>query len=163
MPGAIDYLQKPIEKDEVARAVVKIKDEVQKNQNAINDQLRHLTELLTHHAIIPEPRLGICMADKIVFINITDIHYCEANGSYTNVYVNDGKKMIASKSLGEFELQLANHNFFRIHRSSLINLTRIKEFQRHNGGYVIMENGQRLEVSHRKQKEFLDVIHDIVV
>jgi two-component system LytT family response regulator len=89
--------------------------------------------------------------------------YCEANGSYTNVCFHDGKKVVASKSLVDFELQLTNHKFFRIHHSSLINLDRVKEFQRNDGGYVIMENGKRLEVSQRKRKDFLDAIHDIVI
>jgi two-component system LytT family response regulator len=89
--------------------------------------------------------------------------YCEANGSYTNVWFGDGRKMVASKSIGDFELQLADHKFFRIHHSSLINLNLVKEFQRHDGGYVIMENGKRLEVSQRRRKNFIDVIHDIVI
>ena len=99
------------------------------------------------------------MADKIVFVNINDILYCEAAGSYTTVYLQDGKKLLASKLLGEFESQLANYKFYRIHHSSLINLNRVKEFQRHNGGYVIMENNKRLEVSLRKIKDFMDVIY----
>ena len=87
------------------------------------------------------------MADKIVFANIADIIYCEATGSYTNFYMQDGKKMVASKLLGEFESQLKEHKFYRIHHSFLINLNRVKEFQRHDGGYVIMENNNQLEVS----------------
>ena len=100
------------------------------------------------------------MSDKIVFVNIPDILYCEATGSYTNVYMNDGKKMVASKLLGEFESQLRNYKFYRIHHSYLINLNRIKEFQRHDGGYVIMENNKQLEVSQRKRRDFLDAIQD---
>lgn len=129
----------------------------------IKDQLVHLTELLTHQISLTKPRLGICMADKIVFVTISDIIYCEASGTFTNIYVTNGKRIIASKSLSEFELQLNGDNFFRIHRSFLINLDRIKEFQCHNGGYVTMENGKRLEVSQRKHKEFLDWIHNIAI
>lgn len=129
----------------------------------IKDQLVHLTELLTHQIPLTRPRLGVCMSDKIVFITISDIIYCEASGSYTNIYVTDGIKMIASKSLGEFEQQLHGHNFFRIHRHSLINLNRVKEFQRDDGGYVIMENGKQLELSQRKRKEFLETLHNIII
>jgi two-component system LytT family response regulator len=103
------------------------------------------------------------MADKIVFVNIPDILYCEATGSYTNVYLNDGKKIVASKLLGEFESQLSNYKFYRIHHSYLINLNRVKEFQRHDGGSVIMENNKQLEVSQRKRKDFLDVIQNMLL
>ncbi len=70
---------------------------------------------------------------------------------------------MASKSLGDFETQLTSHQFFRIHHSYLINLNQVKEFQRHDGGYVIMENNKHLEVSQRKRKDFLEAIDDSVV
>lgn len=161
--SAIDYLLKPVEAEDVVRVVQKVKRDIDKDQNTIGAQLLHLEELLTQNAFSSEYKIGIAMADKIVFVNTADIIYCEASGSYTNVYLHDGKKMVASKSLGDFELQLAPHKFFRIHHSFLINLDRVKEFQRHDGGYVIMENGKHLEVSQRKRKDFLEAIHDMVI
>ncbi|MGZ3853237.1 MAG: LytR/AlgR family response regulator transcription factor [Flavisolibacter sp.] len=161
--SAIDYLLKPVEGDDVVRAVDKIKLEMEKGTNTIGDQLHHLEKLLMQNTSSADDRIGINMADKIVFVNIQEIMYCEANGSYTNVWLHDGKKMVASKPLCDFELQLAGHRFLRIHHSSLINLHRVKEFQRHDGGYVIMEDGKRLEVSQRKRRDFLDSIYDIVV
>ena len=71
--------------------------------------------------------------------------------------------MVASKPLGDFEMLLMNHRFFRIHHSYLINLNRIKEFQRHDGGYITMENNKQLEVSRRKRQEFLAAINGFVV
>lgn len=159
--SAIDYLLKPVEADDILRAVQKIKKDIERNENTIGSQLHHLEELLLQNNA--ESKIGIGMADKIVFLNITDIMYCEASGSYTTVFFRDGRKMVASKTLSDFELQLADHHFFRVHHSLLINLNCVREFQRHDGGYVIMENGQRLEVSQRKRKDFLDAIHDIVV
>jgi two-component system LytT family response regulator len=161
--SAIDYLLKPVEGDDIVRTIQKIKKDIEKDQNIIGAQLLHLEELLTHNNSSSEAKIGIAMSDKIVFVNITDILYCEAHGSYTNVCFHEGNKIVTSKSLGDFELQLTNHKFFRIHHSSLINLSRVKEFQRHDGGYVIMENGKQLEVSQRKRKDFLEAIHDIVI
>ena len=158
--SVIDYLLKPLEGEDVMRAIQKIKNDINKNENPINTQLRQLERLLSQNSIISESRIGIGMSDKIVFVNIPDILYCEATGSYTNVYLNNGKKMVATKLLGEFESQLSNHKFYRIHHSYLINLNRIKEFQRHDGGYVIMENNKQLEVSQRRRRDFLDAILD---
>ena len=161
--SAMDYLLKPLEGEDVVRSVQKIKTDITKNQNLISIQLQSLEKILLHSTVASQNKIGIGMADKIVFVNIPDIIYCEATGSYTNVYLYDGKKMVASKLLGEFESQLSNYKFFRIHHSYLINLNRIKEFQRHDGGYVIMENNKQLEVSQRKRKDFLDVIHNRIV
>ncbi len=158
--SVIDYLLKPLEGEDVVRAIQKIKKEIKKNENPINAQLQQLEKLLFQNTNTPGSRIGIGMSDKIVFVNIPDILYCEAMGSYTNVYLHDGKKMVASKLLGEFESQLSNYKFYRIHHSYLINLSHIKEFQRHDGGYVIMENNKQLEVSQRKRKDFLDTIQD---
>ena len=95
--------------------------------------------------------------------HLSNIIYCEASGPYTHVYLNDGNKLVSSKALGEFEAQLSGSKFFRIHHHYLINLNRVKEFQRHDGGYVIMENNKELEVSQRRRKDFLDAIQDRVV
>jgi two-component system LytT family response regulator len=161
--SAVDYLLKPVEGDDVVRSVMKIKNDIVRNQNLISTQLQQLEKLLMHNSNTTDTKIGIGMSEKIVFVNIPDILYCEASGSYTHVYLQDGTKMVASKSLGDFEVQLSPNKFFRIHHSSLINLNRVKEFQRHDGGYVIMENGKQLEVSQRKQKDFLDAINDFVV
>jgi len=161
--SAVDYLLKPVEGDDIVKAVNKIKNDIVRNQNLLSTQLQQLEKILVHNTSPVETKIGIGMADKIVFVSITDILYCEASGSYTNVYLLDGTKMIASKSLGDFELQLINNKFFRIHHSHLINLNKVKEFQRHDGGYVIMENNKQLEVSQRKRKDFLHAIDDLIV
>ena len=161
--SAIDYLLKPIGADKVIRVVNKIKDNIRKHQAAMNEQLQQLERILKMHSNGNENKIAVSMADKIIFISIPDILYCEAQGTYTYVYLKDGKKLLASKPLGEFELQLSDQHFFRIHHSILINLNHVKEFQRNEGGYVLMENNARLEVSQRKRKDFLDAIDKFVV
>lgn len=161
--SAIDYLLKPVETDEIVNIVARIKSEIRKNENLFSSQFQNLEKFLAQTTGASQPRIGIAMADKIVFVNISDILYCEAKGVYTNIYLNGGKKILASKPLGDFESQLTSHKFFRIHHSTLINLNHIKEFQRFNGGYVVMQNDAKLEVSHRKRKDFLDSINDFVV
>lgn len=160
--SAVNYLLKPVGPESVVRTIEKVKEDIRKNQS-INEPLQKLEEILSRHDRGNENKIGIAMADKIVFINVADIIYCEASSAYTNVYLKDEKKMVASKPLGDFEMLLLNHRFFRIHHSYLINLGRIKEFQRYDGGYVTMENGKKLEVSRRKRQEFLSAIEGFVV
>lgn len=161
--SAIDYLLKPVEAEDIVSVVAKIKTAIGRNDNLLSTQLQSLEKFLVQSGASSESRIGIAMADKIIFVNISDILYCEAKGVYTNIYLNDEKKILASKPLGDFESQLSKHKFFRIHHSTLINLNHIKEFQRFNGGYVVMQNNAKLEVAHRKRKDFLDVIDDLVV
>lgn len=155
--SAIDYLLKPLEAEEIMRVINKIKNESGKNENWLGVRLQQLEKIITRRAAAESPKIGIGMAEKIVFVKIADIIYCKAEGAYTHAFMIDGTKIVASRSLGEFEQQLSSHNFFRIHHSTLINLGQIKEFQRFNGG-VIMANNEKLEVSHRKKNEFLKAI-----
>jgi two-component system LytT family response regulator len=161
--SAVNYLLKPVGPESVARTLEKVKAELQKPQTDLSEPIHKLERLLSLHASSSNKKLGIAMADKIVFVNIADILYCEASNAYTYIFLDDGRKLTASKPLGYFETILAPHKFFRIHHSFLINLNRIKEFQRFDGGYVVMENNKQLEVSRRKRTEFLDAIDDFVV
>ncbi len=161
--SAVDYLLKPVEADDVIHAVKKFKSDILFHKNSIQSRLQQLEHLLTHKQKSLDNKIGIGTADKIVFIQIPDILYCEAQGAYTQLYLKDNKKMLASRSLGDFEAQLAGHPFFRIHHHHLINLNHVREFQRRDGGYVIMDNDKQLEVSQRKRKEFLEAIEDILL
>lgn len=161
--SAVDYLLKPIGSEDVIKVVQKIKNDVRNELGKLSLQLQSLDKLLNNHSDNSDQKIGIAMSDKIVFISFSNIIYCEANGPYTYVYLTDGQKLVSSKALGEFEAQLGGNKFFRIHHHYLINLNKVKEFQRHDGGYVIMENNKELEVSQRKRKDFLDAIQDKMV
>lgn len=160
---AIDYLLKPVSSEKIGRVIEKVKKDSQQKQTSLSSHLQKLESLLRQNPGIGDKKIALGMSDKIVFTNINDILYCEAKGPYTIVYLQDGKNIVASRTLGDFENQLVNHNFFRIHHSYLINLNRVKEFQRHEGGYVVIERNIRLEVSSRKRKDFLAAIERFVI
>jgi two-component system LytT family response regulator len=161
--SAVDYLLKPIGSEDVIKVIQKIKNDFRNEISKLSLQLQNLDKLLNNHSDSNDQKIGIAMSDKIVFINFGDIIYCEANGPYTHIFLTNGQKLVSSKALGEFEAQLGNNKFFRIHHHYLINLNQVKEFQRHDGGYVIMENNKELEVSQRRRKEFLDALRGSVV
>ncbi|HEX7847155.1 MAG TPA: LytTR family DNA-binding domain-containing protein [Chitinophagaceae bacterium] len=161
--NAVDYLLKPISSDDVISVVQKVKNDVRNELGRLTIQLESLDKLLNNRPGGADQKVGIAMSDKIVFINFSDIIYCEANGTYTHAYLVDGRKLVSSKPLGEFEAQLGTSRFFRIHHHYLINLNQVKEFQRSDGGYVIMDNGKKLEVSQRKRRDFLEAINDYTI
>ena len=109
---------------------------------------------MNSHPNHTDQTIGIAVSDKIVFVNFSDIIYCEASRPYIQDFLNDGQKLVSSKALGEFETELTANKFFRIHHHYLIDLNKVKEFQRHDRGYVIMENAKELEVSSESEKIF---------
>jgi two-component system LytT family response regulator len=161
--SAIDYLLKPVGADKVERVVNKILEETRKQQTMLHLQLQHLEKILRQHHVSSDKKIALGMSDKIMYVNISDILYCEASGPYTNVYLKNGKSTLTSRPLGEFETQLEEYNFFRIHHTYLINLNRVIEFQRQEGGYAVMENEVKLDVSQRKRKDFLKVMNNLTI
>ena len=160
--SAIDYLLKPVGADKLERVIRKVKHNMEQNTTSFADRFKQLERIIKFQSG-NEKKIAIGMTDRIIFISISDIIYCEAKGNYTSIVMRDGPKYVASKTLGDFESQLVEHKFFRIHHSYLINLNRIKEFQRYEGGYVVMENNARLDVSQRKRKDFLDAINSQII
>ena len=101
-------------------------------------------------------KVGIPDGDGLIFINLADIIRCDSDGNYTYFILTSGKKIIASRTLGEYEQMFIDDNFFRVHRSHLINLEHVKKYIKGEGGYVIMSDGSQVEVSRRNKNEFLE-------
>jgi len=160
--SALDYLLKPISAEKLVRVIEKIKVDISKNQNPLGVQLQSLEKLLKSHSTVRE-KIAVSTADKIIFVNVSEIIYCEASGAYTNIFLDNGKNIVASRTLSDFESQLSQQNFFRIHHSFLINLNRVKEFRRYDGAHVLMETDIKLAVSQRKRRDFLEAIEIIVL
>jgi two-component system, LytTR family, response regulator len=149
--SSIDYLLKPIDIDELQAAVEKVRN--RKNKEDYHRQL----ELLLHQAkpLHPEKqRICLATAESIEFIDLKEILYCEAGGSYTEFYLSNGGKLLVSKHLKEYENLLSEHAFMRVHNSFLINLERVKKYVKTEGGYILMENNAQISLSPKKRDEF---------
>ena len=96
--------------------------------------------------------------ESIEFVDPNEIIVCEANSNYTNVYLAEGRKRVISKTLKEFEEMLTQFDFFRPHNSHLINLGRVKEFIRGDGGYLVMENKMKIPISKNKREMLLQLL-----
>jgi two-component system LytT family response regulator len=152
--SAIDYLLKPIDIDDLQKALAKV--EKKQNEN-ISSRLEHLIQNLKSTA--PENyKLALPTVDGLVFVKLIDILYCEASSNYTEIHTFNKSKYIVSRTLKQYEDLLSEHNFFRIHNSYLINLNAIKKYVRGDGGYVVLENEVTLDVSKRKKDAFLSRI-----
>lgn len=153
--SALDYILKPIDPDDLKTAINRFKQKQktsQKNQiNLLFDNLKNLKNTFS--------KISVSTNEGVIFLNITDIIYCEATGSYTQFYLRNNEKLLSSRTLKDFDELLAEHNFFRIHHSFLININEIKRYIKGDGGSVIMSNGDEVPVSRRKKEEFMRKLH----
>ena len=78
--------------------------------------------------------------------------------NYTEIYLQQAPRITVSKTLKEFEEMLLQFDFFRPHNSHLINLGRVKEFIRGDGGYLVMENKMKIPVSKNRKEELMQLL-----
>lgn len=157
--SAVDYILKPIDPEELVEAVKRFEKKQQGEPSVLDKQFKTLLS-----NVRPENKLkkvGIPDGDGLIFINLSDIIRCESDGNYTFFILVTGKKIIASRTLGEYEQMFTEDNFFRIHRSHLVNLQHVKKYIKGEGGYVIMSDDSQVEVSRRNKNEFLEKLSHV--
>jgi two-component system LytT family response regulator len=152
--AAFDYLLKPIDIDELKMTVERVQ---QQPMPGINQKKLETLE----QNFLSRPRLNkiaIPTTEGLLFFDLQHIVHLEAESNYTNIYFDDQPRLMASRTLKEFEEILPTDTFFRPHNSHIINLHFIKRYIRGDGGQVEMKNGNYVLVSRRKKEEFLKLI-----
>jgi len=145
--SAIDYLLKPVDSDDLIKAMSKVK--ANKNKNLLGKELQGVLQKLTIGQ--KNIKLTIPLAGKTLFVYPEDIIYCKSDGNYTTIFFKDDSKEMLSKKLKEIEELIHHHAFFRIHNSYLVNINYIKEYIKNDGQYVVLENGVSIPVSRSKK------------
>jgi two-component system LytT family response regulator len=154
--NALDYLLKPVSIRELKEAVQKA---LKKKDSRKTADIANLSSLLSGLAMPKSShlnRISVPAADGLVIINTEEIVSLAADGSYTRLALRDGRKLLSSRNLKEYEDQLPPDIFMRVHHSHVINLSYVSHYHRGEGGSVSMTDGSHLLVSKRKKKEFLD-------
>jgi len=145
--GALDYLLKPIDVDDLVAAVGKLNQIFrvpEKQQPPDHDQY-----------------LELRVSNGILYVHFNDIIRLEAEGSYTVVHLASKEKHCISNHIGYFEARLQDARFFRVHKSHLINLRHVRKFLRSDGYHVEMSDGSKAEVSRRHKYEFLQMLKGV--
>lgn len=150
--SAIDYLLKPIQIDQLLRAVEKAGNRV--HQAFQQQRMQALQENLQQQGLIS--KIALPVSDGLFFVEVSNILYLSADRSYCNVHLADGNRMLVSRNLKEFERMLVHPFFFRSHRSFLINLNHVEQFVKKDGGYITMRNGDVVNISRDRRDLLLE-------
>ncbi len=160
--NAIDYLEKPIDIEELQKAVAKAVDiKNQKKKTNLSDS--RLSKVLENIVLTNSVEKTIIPTrDGLAIVKNTDIIHLEAFENYTTLYLTGGKKYVSSKSIKAFEDKLDPNMFFRVHKSHIINITHhLKELIRSEGNIAVLSDGTQVPVARRKLQEFLDKLANI--
>jgi two-component system LytT family response regulator len=157
--NAVDYLLKPISSEELSLAVTKaIQNYNLRKGNAEWQRIYH--ESITNlRGIIQSdnPVISrITVTDQFGFkiIKINELMYLLADSNYTELYLSNGSKIVSTRNLGEYEKIINSLEFFRIHKSYLVNVNYITGYSNYEGNFAEMKDGRLLSISRRKVVDF---------
>ena len=150
--SAVDYLLKPIDANDLKEAVKKAQQklEQQHGQANIENLLRNIKQPSS------QQKIALPYRDGYEFVEVTHIIYCQAEGAYTKVFLDNKKYIVVSKTLGDIEELLPTDLFQRIHHSTVVNLSYVTHFVRSDGGYVKLQTGESLIVSKSKKEAVME-------
>jgi two-component system, LytTR family, response regulator len=150
--SAVDYLLKPIEVDDLKNAIALFE------KNNIRNKMTY-TALKGNLNSVGAKKIALNTLNSTVFIETSDILYFQADGSYTKVFLKDNKSLTISKGLKNFENILSdNSEFFRCHKSYIVNINHVSEYVKSNGGYLIIDKTHEISVSSDKTELLLSKI-----
>jgi two-component system, LytTR family, response regulator len=148
--SALDYLLKPVDREELEKAVQKISKKI---NPSISQQLEILLQKINQPSI-PVQRIALPTMQGLEFVPVESIINCTSSNNYTEFFLKDKKRLLVSRTLKEAEDMLTEHAFLRVHHSHIVNMNAITKYVKGEGGYLVMEDGSTIDVS-RSRKELL--------
>lgn len=157
--SAVDYLLKPVERNELVAAVNQVKERIFLKTHAREGyrSKQHMASLLENLRTGQQalPNLAIPTLEGLEIIKIEHIIYVVGEGNYCQIHLKDRAPFLISKTIKYIEDRVEGHPFLRIHNSSLINLKEVKKYLKGAGGQVVMSDGKALNVSRNRKDDLL--------
>ena len=152
--SALDYVLKPIDTDELCRAVEKARTFL--NQQEQQLKLLALSENLQGKKVLK--RIILHTSDHLQIVSVSDIVRAEADSNYTSFTLAGGKHILVSRTIKEFESLLSGSGLIRVHQSHLVNITYIDRFVKKDGGYLLLKDNTKVPVSPILKKQVLQAL-----
>lgn len=156
--SALDYLLKPIDIEDLLLAVGKAKEERQQSTEEGTSQLKVQTLLQNLQATSAQGEQKLLLNDKygMQVTQVKDIIRLKADNNYTHFFIKDQPPLLISKPLKDYESILPSQQFFRCHKSHLINLSYLLRYDKREDEVLILQDGSKVPVSRRKVDVLLE-------
>lgn len=148
--ASIGFIMKPIDADELLDAVSRMPE----NSEEIQQRYEMFSKVYNNPNAFE--KLSIAALDGIYFVHIRDVLRLEAEDNYTHIFLKNGSKITASRTIKWYEELLEPMNFYRVHKRHVINLNYMQKFVKGDGGYLVMDDGMNIEVSRRRRPAFME-------
>lgn len=150
--SALDYLLKPVDREELQRAVQKVS---QRLKFPVPQQLEILLQKL-HQPASSIQKIALPTMEGLQMIAVNSIISCQSDSNYTVFFLKNKQKLIVSRPLKEIEEMLEEYSFLRVHNSYLVSLNEIDKYVKGEGGYLVMTDGSNIDVSRSKKETLLN-------
>ncbi|WP_158795726.1 LytTR family DNA-binding domain-containing protein [Pedobacter sp. L105] len=156
--SALDYLLKPIDIDELRETVEKAAKLIKHNAPEADksESLKQLASVLSDRSEIR--KLSLPNGQGYTLIGVDEIIHIEADSNYSVFHLENREKITVSRILKDYEEILPDDQFVRIHKSSIVNLNYLKEYNSKNGLEVLLKNGEKIAVSRRRASVFVEKV-----
>ncbi|MFZ1705345.1 MAG: LytTR family DNA-binding domain-containing protein [Saprospiraceae bacterium] len=155
--NAIDYLMKPIDHEDLTKAVSKIKNKKESSGENI-DRIQHMLE---HYFQLKNSRKVILAEkDKQNFVEPGRIAYIQAESNYSKVFFDSGQPLLLSSTLKSIEDKLEGHGFARVHNSYLVNMDKVVQYVKSDGGYLVLSDNSIIPISRSKRNFLKSILTD---
>lgn len=148
--SALDYLLKPIDAEELVKSIRKFEEKHDVDARGYDLLLENLRNVNTR-----PKRIMIPAGDGMQILRVEDIVRCESSSNYTNFYLNTGSRLMASRTLKDFDQMLSPYDFERVHKSHLVNMKYAIKYMPADGGYLVLEDGATIPVANRKKERLM--------
>lgn len=145
--GALHYLLKPVVREDLEVALQRAHAE----QATPNTVLHKVRQQLAD-------RITITTAEGFHILDPLDIVRCESDGNYTRFHLRTGERILASRTLKDFEAQLEPHGFLRVHQSHLVNMGEVKMYLHREGGVLVLSTDDEVPIAHRRKQEVAEAL-----
>lgn len=154
--GALDYLLKPIDRNEFYEAIAKVAA-----MPAQQAGYKELLQMAQYHAepSFRKSRIALRAKNYVELVNYEEILYCHSDGCYTTFYLTDNRKIVVSKPIKEYDELLDHMIFIRTHQSYIVNINHVSRY--HKDGFLLLRTGTEIPVSTRKRDLVLNFIAGI--
>lgn len=153
--ASIGYILKPIDPEQLVEAVGRVRP----RNSRTSERLQVMQQYNGHPNTFD--KISVAGVDGIHFIKIRDIVRFEAEDNYTHIFLKEGNRITASKTIKAYEDMLSGVNFYRVHKRHVINMNYMNKFVKSDGGFLIMEDGKKIEVSRRRRPAFMTKLKEL--
>jgi two-component system LytT family response regulator len=153
--SAIDYLLKPIDPEELVKAVRRVQE-----KKGV-DPSQGWSVLADNFQKGAPKKIIVPSSDGMHIIRVDQIIRCESDSNYTTIFLKGEKNLLASKTLKEYDSMLTEYGFERVHKSHLVNMDYVKKYIQADGGYLVLEDDSRIPVANRKKDQLMKLLKSL--